>query len=128
MKPVFTSMDELRKHYQTEIAATWQSFARTGDGSMAIRRRALLVDKLCEQLWILFSGNAVRSGVALVATGGFGRKELFPFSDVDLLYLCADERAERDFKEPIRQLNQAMWDLGLRASPMTRSPQRMQSL
>ena len=121
MKLVFTSMDDLRKRYQTEIAATWQSFARTGDGSMAIRRRALLVDNLCEQLWILFSGNAVRSGVALVATGGFGRKELFPFSDVDLLYLCADERVERDFREAIRQLNQAMWDIGLRASPMTRT-------
>jgi [protein-PII] uridylyltransferase len=120
MKPVFTSMDELRRHYQTEIAATWQSFARTGDGSMAIRRRALLVDNLCEQLWILFSGNEVRSGVAVVATGGFGRKELFPFSDVDLLYLCADERAEREFKEPIRELNQALWDMGLRASPTIR--------
>jgi [protein-PII] uridylyltransferase len=121
MKPVFTSIDELRKYYRTEIAAAWQAFERTGDGSTAIRRRALLVDTLCEQLWILVSGNPVRSGVALVATGGFGRKELFPFSDVDLLYLCADERTERDFKETIRSLNQAMWDMGLRASPATRS-------
>ena len=100
---------------------TWQAFERSGDGTMAVRRRAQLVDNLCEQLWLLLTNSAVRSGVALVANGGFGRKELFPYSDVDILYLCADERTEREFKETIRACNQAMWDLGLRASPSARS-------
>ncbi len=121
MKPSFKSLPELRQHYQSETAVTWQAFERNGDGTMAVRRRALLVDHLCEQLWQLLSNSAVRSGVALVANGGFGRKELFPYSDVDILYLCADERAEREFKETIRACNQAMWDIGLRASPATRT-------
>ena len=121
MKPSFKSVQELRQHYQDETAVTWQGFERNGDGSMAVRRRALLVDHLCEQLWLLLSNSAVRSGVALVADGGFGRKELFPYSDVDILYLCADERTEREFQETIRACNQAMWDIGLRASPSTRS-------
>ncbi len=121
MKPTFKSLPELRQHYQNETAVTWQGFERNGDGTMAVRRRALLVDHLCEQLWQLLSNSAVRSGVALVANGGFGRKELFPYSDVDILYLCADERAEREFKETIRACNQAMWDIGLRASPATRT-------
>jgi [protein-PII] uridylyltransferase len=121
MKPAFTSVQQLRQHYQSEIAATWETFERTGDGAMAVRRRALLVDNLCEQLWLLLTGGAVRSGVALVAIGGFGRKELFPFSDVDILYLCADEHAEKEFQESIRSCNQAMWDVGLRASPAART-------
>ena len=120
MTPSFTSVLQLRQHYRDETAVTWQAFERNGDGAMAVRRRALLVDHLCEQLWLLLSKAAVRSGVALVACGGFGRQELFPFSDVDLLYLCADEQAEREFKETIRECNQSMWDIGLRASPATR--------
>lgn len=120
MRPVFTSVQQLRQHYQAEIAATWEAFARNGDGAMAVRRRATLVDHLCEQLWLLSSNAAVRAGVALVASGGFGRRELFPYSDVDLLYLCADERTESEYRDAIRACNQAMWDIGLRASPATR--------
>ena len=121
MKPAFTSIQQLREHYKTEIDATWLSFERSRDGAMAVRRRAALVDHLCEQLWLLLTNSAVRAGVSLVATGGFGRKELFPYSDVDLLYLCADDRTEGDLGETIRACNQAMWDIGLRASPATRS-------
>jgi [protein-PII] uridylyltransferase len=121
MKPVFTSHQQLREHYQSEMAAMRQSFDRTGNGVLAIRRRALAVDCLLEPLWRFERGEALPAGLALVAVGGFGRKELFPCSDVDLLYLCADEKTESELRETIRGCNQAMWDLGLRASPMIRS-------
>src|ERR1700677_1400361 len=114
MKPAFTSHQQLREHYQAEMVAMRQSFERTGNGVLCIRRRALVVDCLLEPLWRFESGGPLPTGLAMVAVGGFGRKELFPYSDVDLLYLCADERVERGFREPIRQLNQAMWDMGLR--------------
>jgi [protein-PII] uridylyltransferase len=120
MKPAFTSQQQLREHYQSEMAAMRQSFERTGNGVLCIRRRALAVDSLLEPLWQFESEGALPAGLALVAVGGFGRKELFPCSDVDLLYLCADERLEQDLRETIRGCNQAMWDLGLRASPMIR--------
>jgi [protein-PII] uridylyltransferase len=120
MKTVFASIQQLRDHYRTEIAGTWQTFERSGDGALAVRRRAMLVDHLCEQLWLLMNGPESKPGIALVATGGFGRKELFPYSDVDVLYLCANDDVEREFRETIRSCNQAMWDIGLRASPATR--------
>ncbi len=102
------------------MAAMRQSFERTGNGVLCIRRRALAVDCLLEPLWQFESDGALPAGLALVAVGGFGRKELFPSSDVDLLYLCANEQLEQDLRETIRGCNQAMWDLGLRASPMIR--------
>ena len=103
------------------MAAMRQSFDRTGNGVLCIRRRALVVDSLLEPLWQFESRSVLPAGLALVAVGGFGRKELFPCSDVDLLYLCADEKVEDNLRESIRGCNQAMWDLGLRASPMIRT-------
>lgn len=115
------SVQQLREHYQSEMASIRQTFERTGDGSVAIRRRSVFVDTVCERLWMLYSGSQEISGVALVANGGFGRRELFPHSDIDLLYLCADSAGERRLKDIIRSCNQAMWDIGLRASTITRS-------
>jgi [protein-PII] uridylyltransferase len=121
MKPAFTSHQQLREHYQAEMAAMRQSFDRTGNGVLCIHRRALVVDSLLEPLWRFEGGSTLPTGLALVAVGGFGRKELFPCSDVDLLYLCADEQVEHKLRETIGGCNQAMWDLGLRASPMIRT-------
>src|SRR6202000_191973 len=121
MKAAFTSQSQLREYYQAEMAAMRQSFERTGNGVLCIRRRALVVDSLLDPMWRFASGGPLPAGLALVAIGGFGRKELFPSSDVDLPYLCADEAREDKVREGIRACNQAMWDLGLRASPMIRT-------
>ena len=51
MKPPFTSHQQLREHYQAEMAIMRQSFERTGNGVLCIRRRALVVDNLLEPLW-----------------------------------------------------------------------------
>lgn len=116
------SIDELRTRYQQEMAAVRQMFERTSDGTAAIHRRSSIVDRLILDLWKQLSTDGQEpDGIAIVATGGFGRRELFPCSDIDVLYLCADEQTEKRLKETIRAINQAMWDIGLRASPATRT-------
>ena len=115
------SLPQLRTAYQKDSADLRQAFERSGDGSAAIRRRALLVDALVKQVWSDLAPGNTRVGVSLVATGGFGRRELFPYSDVDVLYVCANDNAEREYHELIRSCTQAMWDIGLRASPATRT-------
>jgi [protein-PII] uridylyltransferase len=55
------------------------------------------------------------SGLALAAVGGFGRRELFPYSDVDLLLLVGTER-DVPPKEAISAFLQTLWDGGLRPS------------
>src|SRR5690349_2621021 len=55
------------------------------------------------------------SGVALLAVGGFGRRELFPHSDVDLLLVVeSDDRVPP--REAISKFLQRLWDIGLRPS------------
>ncbi len=54
------------------------------------------------------------SGVALVATGGFGRRELFPYSDVDLLFIVESEPQIAPLKPLLSEFLQSLWDAGLR--------------
>jgi [protein-PII] uridylyltransferase len=56
------------------------------------------------------------SGLALVAVGGFGRRELFPHSDVDLLILIDAETPATAVKAHLSIFLQSLWDSGLRPS------------
>ena len=59
--------------------------------------------------------------VSLLALGGYGRKDLFPYSDIDVLFAFADEKTEEQSREAVRAIIQGMWDIGLRASPSSRT-------
>ncbi|HEY0760078.1 MAG TPA: [protein-PII] uridylyltransferase [Acidisarcina sp.] len=110
-----------RELYQQESLALRQTFERTGNGAAAIRRRSILVDGVLRKLAKQFiSENPEQPGLSIVATGGFGRRDLFPNSDIDVLYLCANDEVEHEFRNAIRECNQGMWDIGLRASPAAR--------
>ncbi len=56
------------------------------------------------------------SGIALAAVGGFGRRELFPSSDVDLLLLVEFEQQIAPVREAVSAFLKALWDAGLRPS------------
>ncbi len=119
LSPELSSLTALTRHYAEESAALRQSFERSGDGAAAIRLRSGLVDTIVRNAWRLHAGDV--PGAALVAIGGYGRRQLFPCSDVDLLYLCADSRVESRLKDAIRNCSQSLWDVGLRASTSTRA-------
>jgi [protein-PII] uridylyltransferase len=103
------------------MALVRQTCERTGDGTAAIRRRSAVVDRILIEMWRrAFSGQPALN-VALLALGGYGRKDLFPYSDIDVLFAFADEKTEQLAKEPVRAVIQGMWDIGLRASPCSRT-------
>ncbi|MBV8898020.1 MAG: HD domain-containing protein, partial [Acidobacteriaceae bacterium] len=55
------------------------------------------------------------------AVGGYGRRELFPSSDVDLVLLFENETAIASVKEPVSTFISALWDRGLHASHSVRT-------
>jgi [protein-PII] uridylyltransferase len=61
-------------------------------------------------------------GCALLAVGGYGRRHLFPHSDIDLLLLFESERLMQSSKEAISAFLQRLWDAGLRMSHSVRTP------
>ncbi len=115
-------LSQQKESYQQDFLALRLSFERTGDGATTIRRRGASVDALFKAVWKQALGKDFdRAGAAVLATGGYGRRQLFPYSDVDLLYIFANEDAEREFREAARNCNQFLWDVGLRASPAMRT-------
>ena len=63
-----------------------------------------------------------RAGLALLAVGGYGRRELFPYSDVDLLILAESEDRIQATRNDVAAFLRGLWDAGLRVSQSTRVP------
>src|ERR1700731_3836535 len=113
----------MRGNYQRRMLEVRGAFEAGGaSGAVTIAGRAAAVDEVVGGLWrqAVEGDKRLASGVALVAIGGYGRRELFPYSDVDLLFLLDGRLAEKDVKDAIRRVNQEMWDCGMRVSPVTR--------
>ncbi len=91
-------------------------------GPEMVRERADSVDKLVLTFWADATEGLpeLRQGIALLTTGGYGRRELFPYSDVDLLFAVSPGVEEAAAKTAIRRVAQRMWDAGTRFSPVTR--------
>jgi len=60
-------------------------------------------------------------GMCLLALGGYGRKMLFPYSDLDILFLFANDRVEQEFKVPVADFSRILWDAGFRVSSAGRT-------
>jgi [protein-PII] uridylyltransferase len=114
---------ELRSSLADASERIARDFAATGDGRAAIAQRTLLIEDILNRLWGEFVSSDEQGprGFALVATGGFGRGWLFPYSDIDLLFLFADRSGEQAHKEEIQRFSQELWDLKLKLSPAART-------
>jgi [protein-PII] uridylyltransferase len=121
MEPIVLAVDDLREQYLKEMALVRQTCERTGDGTAAIRRRSAVVDRILIEMWRRAFAGKPTLNVSLLALGGYGRKDLFPFSDIDVLFAFADEKTEEHSREAVRAIIQGMWDIGLRASPSSRT-------
>ena len=98
-----------------------QDFLETGDATRVLAERTALVDATVN------AGAAgllsrLPSGFSLLAVGGYGRRQLFPFSDVDLLLLFENDRMAEESGPLISSFLQGLWDAGMRVSHSVRTP------
>ncbi|MGH8250498.1 MAG: [protein-PII] uridylyltransferase [Steroidobacteraceae bacterium] len=84
-----------------------------------VRDRALLVDALVLRAWELHSGDAAVS-LALVAVGGYGRGELLPCSDVDVMVLLP-QGEHREWTAALERFLTFLWDIGLETAHSVRT-------
>ncbi|MGB0210867.1 [protein-PII] uridylyltransferase [Algiphilus sp.] len=84
-----------------------------------VHARAQLVDEVLRAAWQAHVGDS--DGLALLAVGGYGRAELLPHSDIDLLVLHSDGELE-PHRGAVEQLMAFLWDIGLEVGASVRSP------
>ena len=99
-------LSELRGSLTEESARIQHEFEASADGRAALAQRTRLVEDILARLWrdIISSDEAKPANFALVATGGFGRGWMFPYSDIDLLFLFGDRDAEKTFRSEERRV------------------------
>ena len=92
-------------------------FLKKRDSQSYLAAHSLLVDQILNKLWqaIEFKDDA-----SIIACGGYGRQELFPFSDVDLLILIP-KKVNHSLNQKIEQFITLAWDTGLRISHSVRN-------
>ncbi len=118
-------LSALRSQYRADKAALLTSLANSGAATRgvntALRALSRLADAALEHLW---QRAGFTPDFALVAVGGFGRTELFPHSDVDVLVLLPDDQSpdhDTALKAQIEGFIGSCWDAGLEIGSSVRS-------
>jgi [protein-PII] uridylyltransferase len=76
-----------------------------------VRLRSDLIDFLLTRLWRHYA-NELAATAALIAVGGYGRGELHPFSDIDIMVLTEDDLPQAA-ESALSEFFMALWDIGL---------------
>lgn len=103
------SAAEIRLSLRAARAALQQDFASHPQPQRQLRAHARLVDEHLRRVWKML---AMPSKLALIAVGGYGRDELFPHSDIDLLILLP-QQPDEPLQQRLQELIGVLWDIGL---------------
>lgn len=106
-----------RSHLQQQQTALRQAFVLNANTTHLLRQHSRLIDALLRDLW---QSSGLDAQVCLIAVGGYGRGELFPHSDVDLLILLP-EQADDKISLRIESLIGLFWDIGLNVGHSVRN-------
>ena len=83
--------------------------------------RAAMIDGVLQAIWDKFCAEH-KAGISLIAVGGYGRGELHPASDVDILILLKEDD-DTPYQEALQSLVTFLWDIGLDIGSSVRSLQ-----
>jgi len=120
-----TDLPSLRQRYQAQQAALFASLQSSGSALRSVHatlaKSSALADTALKALWQRVNFD---HRFALLAVGGFGRGELFPYSDVDVLLLLPEDAApetDPQLKQQIENFIGSCWDAGLEIGSSVRS-------
>jgi [protein-PII] uridylyltransferase len=104
--------ERIRKLFESGASAqeTLRQLCELADGT---------IRKVFGELQTVKGGTG--QGLCLLALGGYGREVLFPYSDLDLLFLFANEKMEEEARPLIAEFSRTLWDLGFRVSSAGRT-------
>ena len=84
-----------------------------------LRNRSNSIDNLISSIWVT-SNLFEKENICLFAVGGYGRQELHPYSDIDLLILLEKKETKHE-KKSIEHFIRSLWDIGLSVGQSVRT-------
>lgn len=113
-KTIKNALIQLKEHQNAGASA-----------ALLLKRYTWMIDELVGIIWTFYlnqnnSDDEQRLDLELIAVGGYGRGELHPFSDVDLLILLSNEEYD-EAKEFVENFLRFLWDIGLEVGHSVRS-------
>lgn len=116
--PLAPALAALRQRYQADKAQLLAPLQAPGGPAvrLLLQRLTQLVD---QQLLALAAATGLPAQVAIVAVGGYGRSQLFPYSDIDVLLLVPPDNAA--LRPALEAFVTACWDTGLEIGSSVRT-------
>tara|TARA_B110000879_G_scaffold47313_1_gene66683 strand:+ start:2914 stop:5466 length:2553 start_codon:yes stop_codon:yes gene_type:complete len=108
-----------RNDLKEQQALLEQGFLKNKNPASLLKKHTKRIDELLNLVW---EQSTLNNEITLIAVGGYGREELFPYSDIDLLILLPDNVTDEQNKE-IEALIGVLWDLGLNIGHSVRTLQ-----
>jgi len=126
-------LDVYRRFLKLEEHRLKLEHARSENGREICQKRADVMTVMLRHLWKGAWETHTRlhpdkpPRVALLAVGGFGRGELNPFSDIDILFLYPDDNAKltQQVNDIVQHILYILWDIGFQVGHATRSMQEL---
>ena len=110
-------LSQSKKRYQEKFNHYCEKFLENHNSQAYLKKQTLLVDRLIVNVW---QSLTISKKIALGAVGGYGRKELFPFSDIDILIVYEKKISDTD-QEAISEFVTNFWDLGFKIGHSVRN-------
>ena len=108
------SFSNIKKTFRERLKKTEDQFFIKNNGTFTSKQISEAYDYLISNLFSLITKESELNSNNLVicAVGGYGRKEMAPFSDVDLIIVPKNEK--KDIAVTIKKLLYQLWDMGLK--------------
>ncbi|MFC5301216.1 [protein-PII] uridylyltransferase [Azospira restricta] len=118
LPPRAALLGRFRGRLQEGQKALRERYLADGDAVAMLAGRSALIDDVLAGLW---REQRFPADLALVAVGGYGRGELYPASDIDLLILLPGE-PDAALKAQLEEMVGLFWDIGLEIGHSVRTP------
>lgn len=119
---LFTEKDSLSQFKQLlkqKDADLRQKFDPHSSVSGLLEEKSIFIDKILSLCWQHYLGDYAQS-LSLIAVGGYGRRELFPYSDIDIVVLL-DSDDTSPYQESLASFSTFLWDIGLKPGQSVRT-------
>jgi [protein-PII] uridylyltransferase len=98
-----------------------EEFFKTGRAADVETALARMIDAIAVDAYRETIEPVLPQGAVMLAAGGYGKRELFPYATVDILVLLEGESPWVSLREPVAECVRLLWDAGLRLNHTVRT-------